>query len=163
MKKLEPPDLHYVNAAQGWIELGDLEEARREFERLPPGQRAHPDALEVQWNLRAAGREWEEALAVAERLAAAAPNRCSGWIQRSYSLHELKRTAEAWLKLLPAARQFPKESTIPYNLACYACQLHRLDDARKWLTQALQLGDRQQVMAMALKDPDLRPLWPEIK
>ena len=48
------------------------------------------------------------------------PDEPVGWIHRSYVLHEQKRTREAWDLLLPAAKKFPEDFTIPYNLACYA-------------------------------------------
>jgi len=65
--------------------------------------------------------------------------------------------------LLPAAETFPGEPTIPYNLSCYACQLQRLAEARTWLRRAFQLGDKDKLKAMALADPDLQPLWEEIR
>jgi Flp pilus assembly protein TadD len=160
--KLEPPDSHYLNAATGWIELGNPAEAQHELERLSEEARRLPEVLEVQWNLHALARKWEAALRVAERLVAEAPESCSGWIDRSYSLHELKRTGEAREKLLPAAARFPQVSTIPYNLACYDCQLGDLAKARQWLALAMNLGRREVVLAMALKDPDLKPLWRDL-
>jgi hypothetical protein len=163
MTNLQPPDSHHLNAAVGWIELGNPAEARREMDCIAAEQRAHPEVLEVLWNLCALDRKWEVALSVAELLVAEAPDSCSGWIDRSYSLHELKRTGEAREKLLPAAARFPDVSTIPYNLACYDCQLGDLATARQWLTLAMNLGRREIVMAMALNDPDLKPLWPTLK
>ena len=50
-----------------------------------------------------------------------------------------------------------------YNLACYECQLGRLDQARAWLRKAFDLGDPAEMQAQALRDPDLQPLWPEIR
>jgi len=32
----------------------------------------------------------------------------------------------AWDALLPAADKFPNNPNIPYNLACYACQMNKL-------------------------------------
>ncbi len=57
---------------------------------------------------------------------------------------------------------FPKEPTLRYNLACYACQLNRLDEARQWLGRAREIGDADEINRMALADEDLKPLWPEI-
>ncbi|HZO84674.1 MAG TPA: hypothetical protein VFC26_05645, partial [Verrucomicrobiae bacterium] len=52
--------------------------------------------------------------------------------------------------------------TIPYNLACYACQLGRINDSRQWLKRALSVGGKK-IRSLALEDPDLQPLWDEIK
>ena len=35
MEPLEPPALHQAQAAYGWLELGNVEEAFAELERLP--------------------------------------------------------------------------------------------------------------------------------
>ncbi len=162
MSALEPPDSHHLNAAIGWMELGNAKEARAELDQVSAKNQSHPDLLEVCWSLCAQAREWDRALVLAERLVVEAPERCSGWIDRSYCLHELKRTAEAREKLLPAAARFPEVTTIPYNLACYECQLGRLDRARRWLSLAMSIGKREELLAQALKDADLRLLWPEL-
>jgi hypothetical protein len=59
--------------------------------------------------------------------------------------------------------QFPKNPIIPYNLACYACQMQKPDQARILLTRALALGKRDEIKRMALSDSDLQPLWSEIE
>jgi len=60
--------------------------------------------------------------------------------------------------LLPAQDRFPKNATVPYNLACYCCQLNRLDEAEKWLKKAMAINESH-VKRMAIDDPDLKPLW----
>jgi hypothetical protein len=58
--------------------------------------------------------------------------------------------------LLEAAKLFPADSTIQYNLACYSTQL---DTAQDYLDKSYELGDAQQIKLMALDDGDLKPLW----
>ena len=70
---------------------------------------------------------------------------------------------KAWDALLPAFDKFPKEPTIPFNLACYACQLRQLEVARNWLKRAVAIGGEEKIKRMALSDPDLEPLWGEIQ
>ena len=57
---------------------------------------------------------------------------------------------------------FPALGIIPYNLACYACQLGDLEAARSWLRRSITLDGRDTVIARARKDPDLKPLVPEL-
>jgi hypothetical protein len=52
----------------------------------------------------------------------------------------------------------PELWEISYNLACYTCQLGRLDEARQWFHRALTLGDEKAIKLEALDDPDLAPL-----
>jgi hypothetical protein len=77
-------------------------------------------------------------------------------------LHELRRTEEALRNLLEAEPRFPTNSIIPYNLACYACQLGDLTLARRWLRRVIDLKGIGHLRSNALDDPDLAPLWAEI-
>jgi Flp pilus assembly protein TadD len=89
------------------------------------------------------------------------PKNDYAWIGRSYALHELKRTQDAYDLLLPAKRKFPKNWTVPYNLACYCAQLNRLDEAEKWLKKSMAINEKA-VKTMAIDDPDLKPLWDDM-
>ena len=165
MALLEPPDRHYLNAAIGWLELGNTAEAKAELSSVSPTHQLHPDVLEVRWSICAKEENWPQALEIARALIQAAPQRHSGWINQAYALRRVPEggVKNAWQALLPAFDKFPKESIISYNLSCYACQLGQLDAARVWLKRALVLGKDQPIKQMALAEADLRPLWEEIK
>ena len=108
--------------------------------------------------------DWEGALAVADELMKAAPTRVTGWLHRAYALRRIPKGSvrEAWEALLPAWQKFPEEPTVPYNLACYACQMNLISTAREWLQRAMLVGGKDQIKDMALNDPDLEVLWDEI-
>jgi tetratricopeptide (TPR) repeat protein len=161
VKPLEPPDSFHLSAAVGWLELGNWREADEELEKIAPALRAHPDVLEIRWAIHAKAGKWEQCVDIGNDLINADAENSSGWIHRSFALHELKRTQEAADLLVPAAALFPEEWLIRYNLACYACQLGDREEAWKWLKMALSLGDAKQVKLMALNDPDLKPLRTE--
>ena len=165
MNKLEPPDTHYFLAAIGWLELGNVVEARAELAQLSAARQEHPDVLELRWSLAAEQKRWEEALEVARALLRRAPKRSSGWLHQAYALRRVPDggVQKAWEALLPAFGKFPKEATIPFNLSCYACQLGQLEAARDWLARAVAVSGKEKVMAMALNDSDLKPLWDEIR
>jgi tetratricopeptide (TPR) repeat protein len=162
MNELGTPDSHHLNAAQGWLELGNHSEANEELAKISASLVNHPEVLEVRWAVHAAGKRWPTCVEVAETLVKVAPDYLLGWIHRSYALHELKRTREAFNLLLPAVELFPEEPLIRYNLACYCCQLEEAREALEWLDKALVLGDYKQFKQMALEDPDLQPLKAEI-
>ena len=163
MNKIEPPDLFFLSAAVGWMELGNKSEARGELERISEQNREHPDVLELKWALAADEKEWASCVEIGEAMIRVAPDREFGWVHRSYALHEMGRTGDAWNALLPAVQKFPDEFLIPYNLACYAAQMNNLDEARFWLSKAVILGTAAKVRVMGLKDKDLKPLWPELQ
>ena len=163
MKPLEPQDQHHLKAAEGWIELGNPEEANEELDQLSAEYRAHPAILEVRWQIYEKAKKWDAASDIASALVQMVPEHPSGWVHRSYCLHELKRTAEARDNLLRVVERFPEDPIMRYNLACYECQLGRLEQAKNWLEKAFKLGDARKIKLMALEDLDSEPLWREIR
>jgi predicted Zn-dependent protease len=166
MSDLQPPDAHFLLAASGWLELGVPVEAACELDRIAPACQQHADVLEVRWQISAAQRDWARAVTEAEALVLADPNRDSGWIHRAYALRRAPggSLTRAWEALLPAFERFPQNPLIPYNLACYAAQFGRLDEAWDWLDKAMKAaGDEQSIKAMALADEDLKSLWERIE
>ncbi len=151
-------DQRSLQAAEGWLELGDWRSAEDELAQISPDNRNHPDVLNLRWSIQARARDWHACVEIGAVLKRLAPELEVSWIHHAYALHELKRTGEAWESLLPAAKKFPAAPTVFYNLACYACQLGRLDEARTLLDKAFTLGDANRMRRDAAKDPDLLPL-----
>src|SRR6266508_6302000 len=135
MRPLLPPDTHHLSAAIGWIELGNLKEASQELDCVSAGASRHRDVLQVRWMICAQESNWEEALNVANALLDVDPGDPAPWLHRAYALRRVQTGGlqAAWDALRPASEKFPTETTILYNLACYACQLGRLEEARTWL------------------------------
>jgi tetratricopeptide (TPR) repeat protein len=158
MKPLPLPDRRHLEAAQGWLELGNWLEANKELERITPQLRAHPDVLRMRVEIYSAAKKWDYAAENMNALCRMVPDDSLGYLRLAFALHELKHTKEAFDALLPVADKFPEQWLIPYNLACYACQLGRLDEAREWFHRALTLGDEKAIKLEALDDPDLAPL-----
>lgn len=164
--EVHAPDLHHLKAAVGWLELGNAAEALVELDQMNPALQHHPDVLETRWLALAETKVWDTAVEVARNLITAAPHRALGWLHHSYALRRASNGGllAAFNALAPVAPKFPEEATIPYNLACYCCQLER-DPAEtmRWLQQAIAVGGRKDILAMALQDPDLKPLSAEIQ
>src|SRR6266478_4090747 len=58
-RKLPHPDSLHVLAAQGWLELGNHQEADEELEKIAVSLRSHPDVLEVLWQIYAKAQKWD--------------------------------------------------------------------------------------------------------
>jgi tetratricopeptide (TPR) repeat protein len=157
-KSLRHPDCLHLRAAQGWLELGNHLEANQKLERITAQLRSHPEVLEVRWHIHAHAKKWDACVDIADAIIKLAPERSDGWIHRSFSLHELKRTQEAFDQLLPMAETFRGIWTIPYNLSCYCAQLGRLNESENWLKKAMTI-DEHTVNRAAIDDPDVKPLW----
>ncbi|HWI56178.1 MAG TPA: tetratricopeptide repeat protein, partial [Bacillota bacterium] len=133
------------------------------LEQISAPVRLHPEVLQVRYHLYEATRQWELAAETAQGICQQLPEVSFGWIHQAYALHELKRTREAFQVLRPVLDSFPEEHIIPYNLACYACQLGNAQEALDWLHKAIALAGAQEIKKMALSDPDLQPLRAEIE
>jgi tetratricopeptide (TPR) repeat protein len=163
IKKLEPPDIHYLNAAEGWLGLGNTAEAQQELEKLSPETGTHPEVLRVRYHLYEKNRRWEQASEIAQLLCEALPESPFGWIHLAYALHELRRTREAYNVLIPVVDRFPEEYVMRYNLGCYSCQMGNLEEARAWLKKAVSLAGAETIKQMAITDPDLEKLRGELQ
>lgn len=141
------------------MELGNLAEAENELASVQPKNRTHPTFLEVRWQLLAAAHQWEAAVAMGRTITQEAPASEHGWIHLAFALHELRRTQEAYDTIKPVLERFPRNWLLRYNLACYACQLGNLEDARQWLNQAYACGSKMEIRKMAMEDVDLKPLF----
>lgn len=165
MQPLEQSDLFLLSAAQGWLELGNLVEARAELDQVSAAAQNHPVILEARWVLCAAEQNWVAALEIARTSLRLEPKNPGAWLNQAYAL---RRTPDgglqaAWTALRPALDMFQDEATIPYNLSCYACQMNDLTEARTLLHRAIAVGGREPIKKMALHDADLKPLWDEIQ
>ena len=165
---LEPPNLHHLRAASGWLLLGADAEAAEDLKRIDPQLHAHPDVLEVRWQIHAKAQNWDACLEIASAIVEIDPDRPSGWISRAYSLRQVPAGGlqAAFDSLLPVAEKFPAEPMIPFGLACYACQMGDLEEGRFWLCKAFSAannsGRETRLRSMALDQPELEPLLRKI-
>ena len=147
--------------ARGYIELGMVNEATNELAAIDSNARSSIEVLRVQVDLYMESKQWDRVVSVAKPVCEAMPQDPSAWIAWAYALRELQQVKEAQDVLLRAE---PLHSTtcavLHYNLACYACLLGNIQEARRRLTSACKMGEEWK--AAALEDEDLRALWGDI-
>jgi tetratricopeptide (TPR) repeat protein len=163
MTELTPADEFALEAVSGWLMLGNPKEAAAELCSIPGERLTHPRVLLAAFELHAHMRQWEDAAEAARTVMLMAPDSPAGYVKCAFALHELRRTEEAWKCLLPASRRFPDEWVVPYNLACYACQMGREQMAVRWLERAINAAGPMNLKRIALEDPDLQPLRARIR
>ena len=117
MKPLPPSALPHFRAAEGWLELGNAQEANEELEKIPPRLRGHPDVLEIRWQIYAAAERWDACLDLATAVVKLDPGRRSGWYHVATTLHRLGRLTEARDVLLSAVDKLGEDSAYFYELA----------------------------------------------
>ena len=162
MNPLPPPDKDHIQAAKGWLGLLSFDEAACELDQIGPNFRNHPDVLEIRWALAANAENWADALSLAEDLRYRAPEKPEGWIYRATSLVELNQYADAYAALLQGQERFPEEEILAYDLGCVCCALGRPDEAIKWIRRSIEIAGAE-MKRRAAEDPDLKPIWKEIR
>jgi tetratricopeptide (TPR) repeat protein len=168
MKEIGPPDRFFVSAAAGWLELGLFEEGLKELDLVRAGLQSDPRVGDLRWQLNCRLGRWEECLRVAHGLKKLHPERVDSWVHSAYAARRAPGGGleEAKKILLAALDKFPKETIIPYNLACYECQLGLKEESLCWLAVALERGrkkdERKRLLEMALSDTDLEPIRKEV-
>lgn len=158
MRPLEQPDSSHVQAAKGWCELKSFDEAAAELDKVAPALRSHPLVLEARWQVCANLGDWGEAFNHATAIIQVEPDWPNGWIYLANSLGELDRIDEAYDTLKRAQPYFPEHEIIAYDLACFCCTLNRRDEAREWVSKAIDLGGNE-VKLKVLDDPELAALF----
>lgn len=153
-------DKFKLRAALGYLELGMLKEATHEVAALSTDTANDLDGLILRLELAQRASSWSKAAKIARQLMKLQPEEPDWSIALAYATRRAQSVEAAREILYKAVSQFPTEPGIHFNLACYACQLGEIPAARDCLRKAFAL-DRSYIIT-ALKDQDLRPIWPEI-
>lgn len=159
MEPLEPPALHQVKAAYGWLELGNTNEAVAELQRLPGELQSLPGVQVARLDCLMAAKDWNAAEGLARVLCGQHSEEAGLWLHWSYAARRADggSIAASYEILAPCVERFPDEWLIAYNVACYLCQMDRLAEARALLEHARDKGG-DKVDALAKDDEDLAPL-----
>jgi predicted Zn-dependent protease len=142
-----------VRIAEGYSELGMLDDALGELAQLDEEQQERDEILRMRIDIFLRKQAWMEALRLSQQVCAANPNQPFGFVHSAYCLHELGRTPEAKQTLLDGPASLLDEPVYYYNLACYDTVLGNLDQAKVYLRASFRLN--KSFREMAKTDPDL--------
>jgi predicted Zn-dependent protease len=124
------------------LELGNYLEANEELENVTAALRAHPDVLELRYNVFALGDKWDGCLAIAETLTDQLPQRLFGWLALASAEHHLGDTESAYPTLASVAEEFAEHADFNYDFACAEAD--------------------EKLKLKALADPNLAEVWKRI-
>lgn len=159
MGKLTDRDQNFLTAANGWLELGNYEEAHQELESISLENHLHPEVLKVRVRLFELAGRWADAGVIAGMLTRFEPGDMFGYLYLGRSLHRLQRYPEAIQALTTATDKFETEWELAYQLAGSLCQSGDLKNAYVWLERAIKRAGKTDIRLQALANPDLEPLW----
>jgi len=119
------------------------------------------DVMRIRISLYHEAKHWDLLAAVASALTRLAPKEEQGWISWALALRKLKGVSEAQ-KVLSKAIPLHGDTcaVLHYNLACYACLLGNIEEAKRRLSTACKMDPH--FKASALDDPDLQAMWDQI-
>ena len=157
---LEPDDQKHLTAAQGFTELGMWLDANAELEDIDPEVRHVPEVLEVRVEIYRALEKWELMQTVAKKLTEYDPENPRWPLSWAYATRRAESVDAARFILIAAWELHEKEPLIPYNLACYLCQIGKPEIAKDVIRHAFDLDPKMRLAALG--DEDLRPLWDSI-
>ena len=155
--KISPKTDKTLLAAQGYFELGMLDEALEELDTLPPGLQEGAEILQMRLFIHIREKRWLEALEISRTFCRLQPEETLGFIHAAFCLHELRRTAEAKAFLLAGPAALLNEATYHYNLGCYDAVLGNIEEAQAHLRTSFKLDGKFREYART--DPDLQPVW----
>ena len=131
LAQLQHPDPMHLEAAAGWIQLGDYNSANDELEKIRAEWRAHPDVLDLRWLIYSHHEQWDVCLDIASTIVKIASDRVWGWVHKAYALRRATGGGIEKAKpvLLEAAKLFPDDDIIQYNLASLSHDSSTYDDS----------------------------------
>lgn len=151
-----------LSHARGYIGLGLHDCAKHElWNNVSPDDADKSEVMAVRAEYFESLRDWESMRSLTEVLLFRHPQVASWTILHAYAIRRCDGIEAARSILLNALARFPDQPIIHYNLACYACQLGELGQARRCLMRAYTLDNGVKVLALA--DEDLVPLLPWIR
>jgi tetratricopeptide (TPR) repeat protein len=142
-----------IIAAQGYVELGLLDEAQEELAPLPQEVHDRVDVIEITLLCLMGRQRWAEALTLATKLCAQESAEPGGYIHAAFCLHELGRTTEAVDVLSRGPVTLSTKPVYYYNMGCYHARLGLHDKALAYLDRAFEMDG--ELRKHARKDRDL--------
>jgi tetratricopeptide (TPR) repeat protein len=142
--------------ATGYLTLNLKREAAEALDEIDPADRDLTPVLSLRAAVHCELAEWASAAPLLAILCEREPGEAGHWVQYAYATRRHLDIETAREILRRGLALHPHESTIHFNLACYAAQLGELEAARLHLNAACKLDPA--FVALSRTDPDLAPL-----
>jgi predicted Zn-dependent protease len=149
-----------LSKADGYADLKMWDAARHELDAVDEAYRTSLPYRSLDLRLTMGTQQWGKAVKLATSLRDQQPREPGHWVHLAYSTRRASGIEPAREILLEARQRFPEEPIIPYNLACYECQLGHKTEALRRLGEAATLEPGWR--ALAREDEDLKAIWDEL-
>jgi tetratricopeptide (TPR) repeat protein len=149
----------YLNllAAEGWIELGNYDEAVEELHNCPVPVKSSVEWVKLWVRIYAATHRWREVEIMCETLAKHAATDPFTIFHQAEAFHRQSRSREAFAVFQMAPLSFKQGAEYFYALSRYLCALDQMTLALSCLGKAFDANP--DLRMKALIDPDLERVW----
>lgn len=148
-------------AAEGWIDLGNFDEAATELHNCPAAVKSSIEWVQLWVRIYAATNHWHEVEMMCETLAKHAPDDPFTIFNQAESFHRQGRTREAFSVLKYAPTGFKRGAEYFYALARYLCTMEQMTLALSCLRKVFDLNP--DLRMRVLNDPDLERAWLDLQ
>ena len=145
-------------AAEGYLELGMIGDALREVQSLPESDQMSVEGLSALLEIYRAAEEWGLMQAIASSLWRTDKQNVERWLDLAFAMRHATSVESARELLLEAAKHFPGEAMVYFQLACCECQMGNLSSAKEHLSESKRLCVACRVLALT-DEGDLNPFW----
>jgi len=152
--------VQHLIAAQGYIELEMFEAAADELEQIDPQRRELPAVLACSVAVYTSMENWVLAERAAGQMVKLRPSLPECWVHWAYSAGCCQSLKVARKILMDAEKLHPQNAMIQFHLGIYAGNVGDRDEAKSRLMAAITMDEK--FRQVALDDPNLESLWPEI-
>ena len=151
-----PPSRWTLSFANGYLDLGMLEKAEKEFAKLPPADHHRPESLALAGRMLMARQNWEEALKLFAIGRVLYPHTPDFYIQAAFAYEKTGRVLESKNMWKLAPRPVRQSGLAHYNLARCEAKLGNLRAAKRHLAKAVMLDP--QFQTVLAQEPGLEQL-----
>ena len=152
---IDSPSQMSFLAAEGYLELGMLDDAMQEYKRLSARTKQSVEGLTLLIEIHRAAGNASELEFVAEQLCIIDPDNVDRWIELALALRSIKTARELLLKV---AERFPDTALVHFHLARFECSLGNLALAKEHLGRSKKLCPVCRVLALT-DESDFLPIW----
>lgn len=128
-----------LRTAEGYFELGMIDEATEELDRVPAQFQSNVDVSSLRLQLLISSGNYERGERVARGLVFKQPERPFPWLGWAFCARRAISLEAAEQILEMAHTVHPKNGIIVFNMACYASAAGRVSDARQLFSRATEL------------------------
>lgn len=146
-----------IEAAQGFLGLGMLQDAWDELENIEAKNRGAIAVLKVRLEVARAMGKWDMVEHLARHLTKAEPDESLHVFNLAQAMRELEGHESALAVYEFAVDRWPKFGHLRLAMAIELCALDRLPEARAVLKTAIKLDP--QLREVALNHPGLEAVW----